>query len=143
MAIIIDSHAPVRNNIKRSAILFTQYSSMITSYKNYRTTSQPRCWHWYSQAQNISSTTRRPPIALFKSRPLPTPSHVPASGVISRSVVSNSLQHMDFSLPGSSVHGLSKQDILEWVVFPSLEVLPDLGIKPMSPVWKTDSLPLS
>ena len=32
----------------------------------------------------------------------------------SRSVVSNSLQPMDCSLPGSSVHGISQARVLEW-----------------------------
>ena len=51
---------------------------MITPYKNYSTTPQPGYWHWYSQVQNISSTTRMPPIALLQPCPLPTPSSLPA-----------------------------------------------------------------
>ena len=31
------------------------------------------------------------------------------------SIISNSLWHMDYSLPGSSVHGLSQARILKWV----------------------------
>ena len=35
--------------------------------------------------------------------------------MLSPSVMSNSLQSMDFSQPGSSVHGISQARILEWV----------------------------
>ena len=34
---------------------------------------------------------------------------------ISRSIVSDSLQPHDYSLPGSSVHGILQAEILEWV----------------------------
>ena len=37
---------------------------------------------------------------------------------------------MDCSSSGSSVHGIFQARILEWVAFPSLEDLPDTGIKP-------------
>ena len=37
---------------------------------------------------------------------------------------------MDYSPPGSSVHGISKARILEWVAID----LPDPGIEPASPV---------
>ena len=40
---------------------------------------------------------------------------------------------MDYSPPGSSVHGISQTRILEWEPFPSPGDLPDLGIKPTSP----------
>ena len=40
---------------------------------------------------------------------------------------------MDCRLPGSSVHGIFQSRILEWVVIPSLGVLPDPGIEPASP----------
>ena len=43
---------------------------------------------------------------------------------------------MDYSLPGSSVHGISQAKILKWVPFTSPGDLPDL-------YWQTDSLPLS
>ena len=39
---------------------------------------------------------------------------------------------MDCSPPGSSVHGISQAGILEWVAFPTPEVLPDPGIAPSS-----------
>ena len=40
---------------------------------------------------------------------------------------------MDCSLPGSSVHGIFKLRILEWVALPSPVDLPNPGIKPMTP----------
>ena len=45
-----------------------------------------------------------------------------------------------WNLPGSSVHGILQARILE--SFPSLGALPDKGIKPVSPMLHTDSLPL-
>ena len=39
---------------------------------------------------------------------------------VSRSVLSDSLDPMDCSLPGSSVHGLLQARILEYTVLPSL-----------------------
>ena len=50
---------------------------------------------------------------------------------------------MDYSLPCSSVRGISQARILEWVVFPSLGDLPDPGIKPASVASPEDSLPMS
>ena len=53
---------------------------------------------------------------------------------------------VDFSLPGSSVHGILQARILERIAFPSSSDLLDLGIEPMSlatPVFQEDSLPLS
>ena len=47
----------------------------------------------------------------------------------------------DYSLPGSSVHGTLKARILEWIVIPSPEDLPDPGIESRSPALQTDSLP--
>ena len=49
---------------------------------------------------------------------------------------------MDCSPPGSSVHGISQPRILEWLPCPSPGDLPNPGIKPMSPAWQEDSLPL-
>ena len=46
--------------------------------------------------------------------------------------VSNSLRPMDFSPPGSYVHGILQARILEWVAFPSPEDFPNAGIKPVS-----------
>ena len=43
---------------------------------------------------------------------------------------------MDFSLPGSSVHGILQARILEWVAFPSPGDLPDPGIKLGSPAGR-------
>ena len=37
---------------------------------------------------------------------------------------------MDFSLPGSSVHGIFQARMLEWVAIPSPGDLSDPGIKP-------------
>ena len=45
---------------------------------------------------------------------------------------------MDWSLPGSSVHGILQVRILEWVAFPPPGDLPDHGIEPeslMSPAF--------
>ena len=50
---------------------------------------------------------------------------------------------MNCSLPGSSVHGISQQEYWRGVLFPSLGDLPDPGIKPVSPAFQADSLPLS
>ena len=47
---------------------------------------------------------------------------------------------MDCSPPGSSVHGISRERILEWVALPSPGVLPDPGIKPGSPAMQAKSL---
>ena len=43
-----------------------------------------------------------------------------------------SLDPMDCSLPGSSVHGIFQARILEWIALFSSRDLPDLGIKPLS-----------
>ena len=50
---------------------------------------------------------------------------------------------MDYSPPGSSIHGILQARILEWVAMPSSRDLPDPGIKPMSPALQAESLPLS
>ena len=50
---------------------------------------------------------------------------------------------MDCSSPGSSVHGILQARILEWLPFPLPGDLPDPGIKPVSPVWQANSLPLN
>ena len=41
---------------------------------------------------------------------------------------------LDWSPPGSSVHGISQARILEWMPFPSPGDLPNPGVKPESPV---------
>ena len=43
---------------------------------------------------------------------------------------------MDFSLPGSSVHGILQARILEWVAIPSPEDLPNPGIEPRSQLYR-------
>ena len=43
---------------------------------------------------------------------------------------------MDYSLQGSSVHGISQQE--DWSGLPSAD-LPDPGIEPGSPALQTDS----
>ena len=48
---------------------------------------------------------------------------------------------MDSSLPGSSVHGISRQEYWSVLPFPSPGDLPDPGIKPGSPALQADSLP--
>ena len=50
---------------------------------------------------------------------------------------------MDYSPPGSFVHGILQARILEWLPFPTPEDLPNQGIKPGSPELQADSLPLS
>ena len=40
---------------------------------------------------------------------------------------------MDCSPPGSSVHGISQENILEWVVKSFTRGFPDPGIEPVSP----------
>ena len=50
---------------------------------------------------------------------------------------------MDYSRPGSSVHGISQARILERVAFLSPENLPDPRIEPASPAMQVHSLPLS
>ena len=50
---------------------------------------------------------------------------------------------MDYSLPGSSVLGILKARVLEWVAFPSPGDLPDPGIKPGSPSLQAETFPLS
>ena len=58
-----------------------------------------------------------------------------------RLVVSNSCHPVDCSLLGSSVHGILRAKILEWIAI-SWD-LPDPGIKTMSPVLHVNSLLLS
>ena len=51
---------------------------------------------------------------------------------------------MHCSPPGSSVHGISQERYCSGLLpFPPSGYLPDSGIKPMSPIWQTDYLPLS
>ena len=39
---------------------------------------------------------------------------------------------MDYSLPGSSIHGISQARILEWATMPFSRDLPDPGMEPRS-----------
>ena len=50
---------------------------------------------------------------------------------------------MDCSSPGSSVHGISRQEYWNGLPVPPPGDLPDPGIKPMSPALQADSLLLS
>jgi len=50
---------------------------------------------------------------------------------------------IDYSLPGSSVHGIFQARVLEWLPFPTPGDLPDPGIESVSPALRVDSLPLS
>ena len=47
---------------------------------------------------------------------------------------------MDYSLPGSSIHGIFQARILEWLPFPPPEDLPNLGIEPRSPAFQANFL---
>ena len=61
------------------------------------------------------------------------------------SVIANSLQPLDCSLPRSSVHGIFQARILEWVATSSSKGSPwsPPGIKRTSPTLQVGSLPLS
>ena len=50
---------------------------------------------------------------------------------------------MNYSPPGSSVHGISQARILEWVPFPPQGVFPTWGWNLSLLHWQADSLPLS
>ena len=47
---------------------------------------------------------------------------------------------MDYSLPGSSVHGILQARIREWVAIPFSRDLPNPGIELGSPALQPDSL---
>ena len=53
--------------------------------------------------------------------------------MLSHSFVSDSLRPHDYSLPGSSVHGIARARILKWVAISTPGDLRDLGIKSLSP----------
>ena len=59
----------------------------------------------------------------------------------SREVVSNSCDAMDYSPPGSSVHGVSQARILECLAISFSRGLTDPGTKLRSPALQADSLP--
>ena len=48
---------------------------------------------------------------------------------------------IDYSLPGSFVHGILQAIILEWIAVPSPGDLPNPGIEPRSPALQVNSLP--
>ena len=48
---------------------------------------------------------------------------------------------VDYSLPGSSVHGILQARILEWLAISSPGDLPNPGIEPRSPAFRADCLP--
>ena len=48
---------------------------------------------------------------------------------------------MDYSLPGSSVHGIFHPRFWSRLPFPSPGDFPDPGIEPRSPALQTDALP--
>ena len=48
---------------------------------------------------------------------------------------------MDYSLPGSSVHGILQARVLECIAIPFSRDLLDPGIKPGSPAWQEDASP--
>ena len=48
---------------------------------------------------------------------------------------------MDYSSPGFSVHGFSRQEYWSGQPFPSPGDLPNPGIEPRSPTLQVDSLP--
>ena len=50
---------------------------------------------------------------------------------------------MDYSLPGFSVHGFSRQEYWSGLPCPPPGDLPNLGLEPGSPVLQADFLPLS
>ena len=50
---------------------------------------------------------------------------------------------MDCGPPGSSVHGIPRQEYWSGLPFPSPGDLPDPGIEPRSPALQADSLPPS
>ena len=60
---------------------------------------------------------------------------------ISCSVVSDSLRPMDYSLPGSTVHGLLQARLLEWVAISFSRESSRPGIEPQSPALQADPLP--
>ena len=47
---------------------------------------------------------------------------------------------MDYSLPGSSVHGILQARILAWIAIPFSRASSKPGVKPGSPVLQADSL---
>ena len=71
-------------------------------------------------ATPLTSAHQAPPSPGFSRQehwsglPLPSPTHESEKWKWSRSVVSDSSDPMDCSLPGSSVHGIFQAKVLEW-----------------------------
>ena len=70
----------------------------------------------------------------------------PCHSVISRPVVANSLQPcqewgLDYSPPGSPVHGILQEEYWGGLLCPPPGDLPNPGIRPRSPTLQVDSLP--
>ena len=63
-----------------------------------------------------------------------TLAHAIHSPVSECAIMSNSLQPMDCSPPGSSDHGISQASILEWVAISFSRGSSDPGIEPLPPV---------
>ena len=66
----------------------------------------------------------------------------PLLWLFSCSVMFDSFISMECRPPGSSVHRISQERILEWVAISFFRGSSEPGIKPMSPGWHVDSLPL-
>ena len=81
------------------------------------------------------------PCALLPSLALWCASRVWVCVCVSHSVVSDCLQPMNCSPPGSSAHGILQARILEWVAFPCPEDLPDPRVEPGFSALQADSLP--
>ena len=58
-------------------------------------------------------------------------------------LVQHFCNHLDFSSPCSSVHGISQERTLEWVAISFSRDHPHPGLKPTSPAWQAASLLLS
>ena len=76
--------------------------------------SQARILHW----QGVPFTTEPPDGKLKKKKKTTLKKDLPCD-VLSSSVVADSLQPLDRSPPGSSVHGILQARMLEWVAVPS------------------------
>ena len=87
----------------------------------------------HSSAETLWIQVRR----IFWSEPCSFPDWC---AVLSRSVVSNYMWPHELYPPGSSLHGILQEIILEWVAMPSSRDLPNPGIEPRSLALQVDSL---
>ena len=69
------------------------------------------CFHFILFYLNVE------PLEPFRIKKFP-PKHLMCCTVLSRSVMSDSLQPTDCSQPGSSGHGILQARILEWLAIP-------------------------